>query len=91
MIGLILHILFVIYAFFSGFIGLIIMTAMYFSEEEKPFSFGKEAWDDVKTVGELLTIIVCFPAWIASVIGYGVVKVFYNRFTIKLANVKIKK
>jgi len=63
----------------------------YIKENINPFKDAKDSIKEIETIGDLIIFILLSYAWLIAVLFYGIVKVFYNRYTISLMNVRIKK
>ena len=79
-----------IYVAVSMIIG-ISFVDFYYKESVNPSSTFKSAIEDIETLGELLISVLLFLGWIFSIFFYGISKLIYNSYTIKVMNIKIKK
>jgi hypothetical protein len=62
----------------------------YFECKENPISFWKKYYIEVKTIGDILFGVCLILPWLFSSITYLIIILFYNRYTIKLMNIKIR-
>ena len=68
----------------------IFLSCGFVEENINPF---KEAISPIKkmeTIGDLIISILLSYTWLLATLIYGLIKIFYNRYTVSLMNVKIK-
>ena len=69
----------------------ILLICCYNENEINPFKDAIDTIKDIETIGDLIIIILLIYAWLLAVLFYGVIKIFYNKFTIALMDIKIRR
>jgi len=79
-----------VYSIISLIISMLFIVC-YNENEINPFEDAINTIKDIETIGDLIIIILSIYAWLLAVLFYGVMKIFYNRFTIALMDIKIRR
>jgi len=68
----------------------IFLSCGFVEENINPFKDAIVAIKEIETIGDLIITIFLSYIWLLATLIYGLVKIFYNRYTVSLMNVKIK-
>lgn len=78
-----------VYLVFGFFIGII--RAFDWIDYNQSPKKDTEELKSIETVGDLLSVIFMFYPVLVALIIYAIIKLFYNKYTISLMNIKIRK
>jgi len=73
-----------------SFILSIFLSCGFVEENINPFKDAIVAIKEIETIGDLIITILLSYTWLLATLIYGLIKIFYNRYTVSLMNVKIK-
>jgi len=62
----------------------------YFEYQKNPIDILLEYIKDVRIIGDIAFGLLLIMPWILSIMFYLIIIIFYNKYTIKLMNVKVK-
>lgn len=62
----------------------------YFEYNNNPFNILIEYINNIRIIGDIAFGLLLVIPWILSIVIYLVITIFYNKYTVKLMNIKIK-